>query len=100
MSTKEKPAQQTQMKVFYMNDCDWMAGESLESCKTEYLRMCSGGKKDDPDAFDDPYELTPEQMRKMKFNRDTGEVVTFQEQLNLLVKSGAKFPLFFASTEY
>ena len=85
------------LKVFAMNDCDWMAGGTLEECKAEYLRKYTG--EHDPEAFDDPHEVPADRMAKMKFH-DDGTVRTFAEQLQRMIHAGEKFPTFFASTEY
>lgn len=88
------------MKVFCMNDCDWMAAETLEEAKASYLKdYWGGGKEHEDEAFDAPYELTPEQMEKMMFQGDD-YTCSFQEELNNQVAAGQTFPCFFASTEY
>ena len=92
------------MKVFSMNDYDWMAGETLEDCKAEYLKTCG---RDEDDAFDDAREVPAAAMTKLMFRREPDEckagesnVCTFQEELDRLIANGAEFPRFFASTEY
>ena len=90
------------MKVFRMNDCDWMAGKDLKSCKAEYLRLYTSELEED--AFDNPREMTQAQMERYWFHGEPDEpnagVRSFQEELDRLVTSGAEFPRFFASTEY
>ena len=85
------------MKVFRMNDCDWMAGNTLKECKAEYLRFYTSELEDE--AFDNPREMTQAQMEKYRFNGEPDER-SFREELSRLVESGAEFPRFFASTEY
>lgn len=88
-------------RVFQMNDCDWMAGESLEACKAEYLKNYWGGSTGREDeAFEDPSEIPAEAMDRMKFCDDDGSKRTFREELDRLVALGLEFPRFFASTEY
>ena len=89
------------MKVFSMNECDWMAAETLEEAKAEYL---ANYHFDEEDAFDNPHEVPADKMLKMRFHREPDEpgpkICSFQEELDRLVENGAKFPRFFASTEY
>jgi len=89
------------MKVFSMNDCDWMAGETLESCMAEYRANFSGNYEwPDDEIFEDPHEVPDEKMDAMKFHADDGETLTFREELPRLIERGVSFPTFFASTEY
>ena len=91
------------MKVFAMNDRDWMAGESLESVTELYLKEYADGLPKD-EALDNPHELTEHQMDRFRFHDDDAEFYddcqTFQQRLNFMVRRGDKFPCFFASTEY
>ena len=86
------------MKVFAMNDCDWWAAETLEAAKAAYLKETGLEEADDP--FDDPHELTPEEMDRLRFHSKDWAVRSFQEQLDWMIASGQDFPAFFASTEY
>jgi hypothetical protein len=89
------------IKVFSMNDCDWMAGETLEACKAEYIKNYGGDAWEDEneDQFADARELTPWDMQHYKFTDDNGGERTFQEQLEKMISDGDEFPAFFASTE-
>ena len=91
------------VKVFAMNDRDWMAGESLESVTELYLKEYAGGLPKD-EALEDPCEVTEHQMARFRFHDDDAEFAddyqTFQQRLNFMVRRGDKFPCFFASTEY
>lgn len=91
------------MKIFSMNDCDWMAAETLEEAKAEYLATVWSGIVDEG-TFDDPGEVPADKMQTMKFRREEDEpgprVCSFQDELDRLIANGAKFPRFFASTEY
>lgn len=88
------------IKVFSMNDCDWMAGETLEACKAEYLRMYTGETGED--AFEDPGEVPADKMAKLRYRDDDDGAVSrsFKEELDRRVAAGQPFPQFFASTEY
>ena len=89
------------MKIFSMNDCDWMAAETLEEAKAAYLAECwSGTGELDEDAFDDPDEISAAQYDGLLFSDEDGTKRTFREQLQRMMESGReKFPTFFASTE-
>ena len=86
------------MKVFAMNDCDWMAGESLESVTAAYVSDY-GEDSDDP-----PVELTDSEMDRFRFAdeevEDPEEWLTFRQELQRRVDAGQEFPQFFATTEY
>jgi len=87
------------MKIFEMNDCDWVVAESLEQSKLAYL-------KDYSDDVEDARELTDSELDTLIFtDRDenetpTGDKRTFREQLAIEVAAGGTFPRLFASTEY
>ena len=86
------------IKVFRLNDCDWWAGENLESVKKDYLKETG---LDAEEAFDDPEEITEEIMNKGKYVDEDGKNErTFKEELDSMIKNGTKFPAFFASSEY
>ena len=91
------------MTIYAMNDCDWMAGESLESVKTLYLAENAGGLPED-EALDEPHELNDHEMDRLRFHDDDAEnpddYRTFRQELNRRIANGDKFPCFFASTEY
>jgi hypothetical protein len=89
------------MKIFSMNDCDWMAAETLEEAKAAYIAtVWAGTREPEHDAFDDPGEILPEHYDKLMFTDfDENTKCTFREQLNKMIARGDKFPAFFASTE-
>lgn len=83
-----------------MNDCDWMAAESLKSAIDEYMANHAGGLPED-EAVEDARELSPDEMRKLVYVDEPGDVRrSFREHLDKLIADGHKFPCFFASTEY
>ena len=93
---------QVKMKVFKLNDCEWWAGESLEEIKLVYLKETGVSEEE---AFDNPHELSDEEMDYYKFMFDESdtplrEPVTFRQKLAEMIKEGEEFPAFFASTEY
>lgn len=87
------------IKVFAMNDCDWMAGETVEDCLREYKANYSGDYDGDDPL--EPEELDDEEMNTLRFTNDEiDKKWSFREQLNWMIERGEKFPTFFASTEY
>ncbi len=85
-------------KVYQINDCDWWAGYGLESTKAAYIEETGVTAED---AFDEPRELTDEDMMRLQFTGD-GEslLISFHEQLDKMISENIEFPCFFASTEY
>lgn len=83
-----------EVKIFRMNDCDWMAGESLEECKRKYHAQYSSAD------IQAAREIKESDYDKILFSDGDGKVRSFREQLNRMIESGVKFPTFFASTEY
>ena len=85
------------MKVFAMNDCDWMAADTLDEAKALYLKEY--GEEVDEDAR----PLTDAEMDSLVFVETDSlpeRRCTFREELERRVASGQEFPQFFASTEY
>jgi len=86
------------MKIFAMNDCDWMAAEDAESAKSAYI------SDDGEDSDQPPIELTDEEMDKFRFAdedvRDPEKWPTFRQDLQRRIASGQEFPQFFASTDF
>lgn len=97
------------IKIFAVNDCDWVAARSAEEALEFYMRdtrndraTSLGYSDDDPEAATAlPDELTPEDMHRLKFLSDDGPGtrITFREQLDRLIAAGQQFPVHFASTE-
>jgi len=97
------------VKVFQMNDHEWFAGETLESCIKYYFEdyMC---EEDTPERraeyFENPYELTEKQLNQMKFHDPDGwlgkrpAVYTFRKALDKMIRQELPIPTFFAGTEY
>jgi hypothetical protein len=91
------------IKVFEVNDCDWIAARSLkEAC--DFYQELTG--LDDEDAFgcdgrEGVTEVPAETMDRLKFvNHDEGYQCTFRQELDRQIANGAQAPFFFASTEY
>ncbi len=89
------------IKIYQMNDCDWVAAENLQDAK-KALSECIGDDADE--LVEDPFELSDEQMNKLKFvddlyDRENSDERTFKEQLEIMITNGEKFPCMFASSE-
>jgi hypothetical protein len=86
------------MKIFAMNDYDWMAGENLEAATAEYLKTYGG----DSGMLDEPHELTDAEMDRLILHDGDEEQpdCSFREGLQAMIAQGTQFPILFASTEY
>lgn len=85
------------MKVFRLNDCDWWMAETMEQAKADYLKMTG----EDSEIFDDPKELTAQDMEDHEFYPDESveRAIPFSEELRNRIVAGRTSELF-ASTEY
>jgi hypothetical protein len=95
------------IKVFQVNDCDWVAAETLEDALAFYAKEFFAG--DLEEAFPDgeseaaeAAEVTDAGMDRLKFHDDDDRSITrtFREELQRRIDAGDTFPQFFASTEY
>ncbi len=87
------------MKIFRMSDCDWWVGPDAESVKKAYMAEIGL----DEDEFEGPEELTNEQVWSLRYFPDLNDKtksMSFMQQLTDMVRSGIKFPCFFATTEF
>lgn len=87
------------VKVFEMNDCDWVAAATLESAVAHYLKEHAGGRSAE-DAMDNPHELTEEEMESLIFSDEDRGRSSYKSRLDYLIAERVKFPCLFASTEY
>jgi len=88
------------IKVFMMNDWDWVAAESLEEAIKWYCEEC--GMPED-EACEDPHGITQARSNELKFYEefpDKENPISFTERLKKIVARGDKFPCLFASTEF
>lgn len=86
------------VKVYQLSDFpEFYAGTDLDSCIE--LHMTLGN--DPPDEYDILMaELTENALNELTISDpDTGKIITFAEQLKLMIDSGCKFPCEFASVE-
>lgn len=90
------------MKVFKVNDYEWWAGADLDSIRTAYEQH-TGIAADSDEGFDNPRELSDEELQKKTIHFDEGEQPdhsTFKEYLDELIAKSHEFPCYFAGTEY
>ena len=87
-----------EIKIYQINDCDWVAASTLEEAYTYAYKHFD----EDPDYFDkdEIKELTSEEMDRLTFIDEDESKRTFREELQLLIDKKEKMPAFFASTEY
>lgn len=91
-----------EIKIFEINDCEWVAARSLEEAKTFYLEMVSG----DTSVLDEgcPVELTELQLDRMTYSDDQGDPNaskrSFREELQKRIAAGVQFPEYFATSEF
>jgi hypothetical protein len=84
------------MKIFAMNDTDWIAGNSLEDCTDYYKNLYVGDEQEVVDAR----ELTEDDLDSLTyFDSDEDVSRSFREELERLIANQASFPRFFATTE-
>lgn len=99
------------IKVFEINDCEWMAGEDMESVIQDYFKNyigCEDTPENREEYCPEPAELSDETMDRLKYHDLEGDlagdreprVYTFRQALELMLANGAKAPFYFASTEY
>jgi hypothetical protein len=101
------------IKVFRINDCDWLAGEDFESALVWYMGETGLTREEALDGSE--HELTPKEMEALKyFIDDEDELcahgvdpskvtclkISFQAELEHMEESKQTFPCLFASTEY
>lgn len=98
-----------EQKVWRICGVDYVAAPDKETAINCWMETCEGDRPDD----DEVEVLTEAEMRRFKFYEEetvydeNDEPIppktppcTFEEHLNKMLKSGEKFPVFFASSEY
>lgn len=91
-----------QVRVFAINDCEWWAGACTpEEILAAYIAETGCTHEEATgDESELPEELTLLQMHQLEFKSDGHKLLdvpkTFIDELNRLVKAGAKFPCSFA----
>ena len=85
------------IKIFQVDDYDYVAAESLGQAMEWYLQYTGITKEE---CGDDQCELSDARMNRMIFVEDSGERNTFKKKLWQMIKAGAEFPCLFACSEY
>ncbi len=85
-------------RIYKLNDCDWWVARTLEEAKTSFQATC--GPMDEDEAFDDPYELTDEDMDRLKITDHDDPKAPKQTFREYLYQMKPTRPDMFASTEY
>ena len=90
------------IKIFKMNEFDWVAAENIEDAKKPIIEMCGEEEAlEEIAGYGGGYELSDEALDKLTLRDEDGtELVTFRDKLKQLIESGATFPRVFCSTEY
>ena len=96
------------MKIFQMNENDWVAAESLHSAIQGLAEVFGNTVEEIKDEFlDDPRVLSEQEMDKLMFVENMEEEEdpakwiqrTFREELQLRISRNEEFPQLFASME-
>lgn len=90
----------SEMKIFRLNEYEWWAAETLEEAKQACLEETG---LDESEAFEDPCELSSEELDALIFVDDEGperRTIPFRQALDELISKGQKFPCIFATSIY
>ena len=85
-------------RVYRLNDCDWWVARTLEEAKADYLDTV--GPMSDDEAFDDPHELSDEDMDRLKITDVDDPKATKPTFREYLKQMAPRAPGMFASTEW
>jgi hypothetical protein len=91
----------SQIRIFAVTECEWMAASSLEEAIAGYLKETGMSQEDI--AEEDPVEVADSELDRLIFTDDEGETSvkrTFREELARRIAEGAEFPTLFATTEF
>lgn len=91
-----------EMKVFKLNECDWVAACQLDEAIEWYLLTTGCTWKE---AIDKPVELslTEKMQRELDNQNEDGSwwvTITLKEQIHYHMKHGHKFPRVIGASEY
>jgi hypothetical protein len=90
------------VRVYRLDDYEWWAGYSLESCIAAAREQAGADCYEDAER--DGYQLTFQQMATLTFLDDVDcpacEKRTFAAELQRRIDAGEQFPQLFACTEY
>jgi hypothetical protein len=110
----EKRLAMAKIKIFEINDSEWVAAKDqldaaigyAETMSDSVENVLADGRIDREDGC--PRELSASEMRSLKYHDEDDDGYgkpgykprSFREQLKLEISRGAKFPAYFASTEF
>ena len=94
----------TKIKIYEMNDIDWVAATSLKEARDEYKTTYDLDDIETEEQTNCARELTDDELDKLKllpdpYNRPN-DGPSFRAKLAEMVASGEKFPQMFATTEF
>lgn len=90
------------IKVWKLNDFDWVLAKTLEEAKQCYANTVSDGvvdKEFEEEFIDSPHEET-DLDTKMILDDNEEERCSFRVEVERMVKNGDTFPCMFVSSEY
>ncbi|WP_440030433.1 hypothetical protein [Chromobacterium amazonense] len=85
------------VRVYEMNDCDWVAARSKEEAIQFYGEIAV------PEDFENVQELSAQQLDGEQFHVGDDRrspTISFRQRLQQLVDGGETFPQLFATTEF
>lgn len=86
------------IKVFRVNECDWVLAHTLPEAKSWYKNEVGMSAEE---AFNNPVELTDEKLRALRFTKENGQKVSFKQRLiEEVSRDTYNVPRLFGSTEY
>lgn len=86
------------IKIYAMNDCDWVVARSKEEAITFYKSISA-----DPKDWQDAEEIDSSKLDRLRFcieDSRSGPTISFRERLQQIVDSGEEVPDLFATTEF
>ena len=88
----------SEIKVYRLNEYDWVAAESMEEAIEWYCRTTGVARSEATD--EDVRELDEREMERTVFTLEDGDQISFAEQLERCLDAEREAPFLFASTEY
>lgn len=86
------------IRIFAMNDCDWVVARSREEAITFYRTF-----SEDAEDWEDAEELSSKALDSLKFaieESHSSPTISFRARLQQIVDNGEEVPDLFASTEF
>ena len=86
------------IRIYAMNDCDWVVARSREEAITFYKSISA-----DPKDWQDAEEIDSSKLDRLRFcieDSRSGPTISFRQRLQQIVDNGEDVPDLFASTEF